>query len=362
VDAPVKHDDSQHEPGQPAGERAPRAWRLRACLASLGLLLGLLMAELGFRAFPERLGFDIEEARGIQSVLLHGSPIYIPHPYTGYFGKGGPTSGPQGQGRYLPRERTPGVPRIACLGGSTTAWGYPADLRRTLQTMLGRPVEVFNWGVGNWTSAETLVNWLLNAQDTAPDVVVIHHSINDVKARLQTEYATDYSHFRRPYVRPSIDPLLQPLVRVSLLFCALQRGRQDLRSVQSMVGTDARWDGARARELERGQGFARNMRNLVRHARERGAVPVLMTMPQDERKATGRHRETFVHLIEAHNELVRELARQEDVLLVDLQARALALGDARRALFVDQVHMQPDGRRLKAAAVAELLVEHGLLE
>lgn len=335
---------------------------VRLALSGAGVLLALGIAELAFRFAPGALGLDLEQARGIQHLIAHGSPIYQPHPYTGYYGGGGPASEVASMGRNHPRAGRPGVARVACLGGSTTAWGYPADLRRQLREALGREVEVTNWGVGNWTSAESVVNWLLNGQDGTPDAVVVHHAVNDAKARLQAGYRTDYSHFRRPYRPPATDPWLRPLAERSLLVCALLGKRSGLRGVHDMVGVGQVWDSERAQDPERAAGFLRNMRTLVRHAQARGALAIVMTQPQDEQRAQGRHADHLIALVEEHNELVRELAREEGALLVDLDAQARALGEARRQLFVDHVHMTPDGRKLKAAAVAQALLQSGVLE
>src|SRR5262249_30655228 len=82
------------------------------------------------------------------------------------------------------RERTPGVPRLVCLGSATTESGngegrigsYPRQLELELERRTGRNFEVFNAGIASWTSAEELVSWFLALQDLRPDVLVLHEA------------------------------------------------------------------------------------------------------------------------------------------------------------------------------------------
>jgi hypothetical protein len=82
------------------------------------------------------------------------------------------------------RARTSGVPRVACLGGSTTEGGnpqgrggsYPPLLEVALEERTGRDFEVLNAGISSWTTNEMLVAWFLTIQDFQPDLVVLHEA------------------------------------------------------------------------------------------------------------------------------------------------------------------------------------------
>src|SRR4030095_14123746 len=86
-------------------------------------------------------------------------------------------------GRDFAYAKPPGVIRIAALGASTTADGYPAMLEEYLNALQSNRFEVMNFGQGYWTSAHVLVNFVLNVIDFAPDYIVIHQAANDELAR-----------------------------------------------------------------------------------------------------------------------------------------------------------------------------------
>src|SRR5512132_529472 len=101
-------------------------------------------------------------------------------------------------GRDFAYAKPPGVIRIAALGASTTADGYPAMLEEYLNARVAAQsnrFEVMNFGAGYWTSAHVLVNFVLNVIDFAPDYIIIHQAANDQLARAsEAEFRGDYSH------------------------------------------------------------------------------------------------------------------------------------------------------------------------
>jgi lysophospholipase L1-like esterase len=116
------------------------------------------------------------------------------------------TDGPDG-GRAVAIPKPPGRCRIACLGASSVA-NYISDGVRTYSWPLlleqklreARPdldIEVNNFSIGGWTSAEMLINYLLTGHDLEPDVVVIYHAYKDLEPSLTPGFVSDYSHSRR---------------------------------------------------------------------------------------------------------------------------------------------------------------------
>src|SRR5215467_13544109 len=74
-------------------------------------------------------------------------------------------------GRDFAYAKPSGVIRVAALGASTTADGYPAMLEEYLNGKGGAKsnrFEVMNFGHGFYTSAHVLVNFVLNVIDFAP--------------------------------------------------------------------------------------------------------------------------------------------------------------------------------------------------
>ena len=55
-------------------------------------------------------------------------------------------------------------------------------------------VEIFNCGIGGWTSIDILINFQLNLVQLDPDVVIIYHGYNDLQYYLMECFLSDYSH------------------------------------------------------------------------------------------------------------------------------------------------------------------------
>src|SRR5438270_6511117 len=127
-------------------------------------------------------------------------------------------------GRDFACAKPPGVIRIAALGASTTADGYPAMLEEYLNAGVAAQsnrFEVMNFGQGYWTSAHVLVNFVLNVIDFAPDYIIIHQAANDQHARApETEFRGDYSHYLKVFQPPRI--IDRYILRVSVPYRALK--------------------------------------------------------------------------------------------------------------------------------------------
>tara|TARA_R110002020_G_scaffold116549_1_gene267073 strand:+ start:2480 stop:3562 length:1083 start_codon:yes stop_codon:yes gene_type:complete len=96
--------------------------------------------------------------------------------------------------------------RILCLGASTTAnnisdgiqdYSYPKLLEKHLNKKLKNKVEVFNCGIGGWTSVDILINFILNLIQLSPDYVILYHGYNDLHLYLMDDFESDYRHGRR---------------------------------------------------------------------------------------------------------------------------------------------------------------------
>ncbi len=332
-----------------------------AALAAVVLALGV--AELGVRVFRGPLGIERSALWDVRGWVCHGQSRYLPKAYVGWvFDPARPETNTSGFiGPELARERTSGVPRVACLGGSTTAGNvyhgyegsYPGALAAVLGERLGRPVEVLNFGVAGWTSAESLVNWVLNAQDYRPDVVVIHHAINDVFPRLGAGFRSDYTHFSRPWIEERRSWPVRFLTRWSDLYALWQLRSHEFRLDEHVgVPHDHLTEELRP---ETAAAFRRNLATLGELVAARGGTPVYMTMPWN---GEPRWADPVLVLgMQEHNALARALAEERGWPLLDLASRQPDL----QPFFVDGVHLTPEGNRRKAELVADFLVEHGLV-
>lgn len=271
-------------------------------------------------------------------------------------------------------ERAPGVLRVACLGASTTEGGnaegvrgsFPWHLERILEERAGGDVEVMNFGVSGWTTAESMTNWFLLVQDFAPDVVVLHHNANDILLRLYPTYRPDYTHYRHGWRGPEPGPVGRWLVVNSDLACALALKRYEDFALNALVSEP--WDrdawGAPSPDMLRpatAAAFRRNLRSICEGARLRGALPLLTTMPWD-RTPDGVPPDIVAIYdkgLAEHDALLRELAAELAVPLVDLSRDWAERGDEVDAFWLDMVHVTGEGNRRKAEAIAEAILASG---
>lgn len=350
--------------------------RARSYAALVGVVLCVLGLELGFRALsslgwlPGRWSVSGERRDAFRAHIEEGvRGMFEPKAFVGYVLRG---EGVNAHGFCDPEwslERTEGVPRIACLGGSTTQDGmragrtntYSSYLSRMLARRLKCDVEVFNFGVNGWTSAETLVNYALVVSRYEPDVVVIHHAVNDVWPRLYPDYELDYTHYRVPWEDARLAWWDRALIASSWFWVAWRQQDDDLVGIRERV--IRRVDGeAVPITLELGQGtsagYLGNLQRLCRLVRGDGAVPVLMTMPYSD-EAGGFERE-WVEVLgrgtREHNEIMRRVSEEEGALLADAASTFAEDAAGHESFFRDYVHLSPKGNRVKALSILDALL------
>jgi hypothetical protein len=248
-------------------------------------------------------------------------------------------------GRDFAYAKPPGVIRVAALGASTTADGYPAMLEEYLNARVAAQsnrFEVMNFGQGYWTSAHVLVNFVLNVIDFAPDYIIIHQAANDEHARAsEAEFRGDYSHYLKVFQPPRI--IDRYILRVSVPY----------RALKFYLNPNPEWMFAEAaaqirrKEPQRAENarelgvFRRNIETIIDVASARKIKVVLTTMPHatDERYSS-------LNGIDQFNEVLRSIAANHDRLLfVDLDK--LMTGKDNQ-LFRDAVHVNDNGNRMKA--------------
>jgi len=349
-------------------------WKRKLAFASLAAGIFLVLLEIGFRiAFP-LFGGDPSRIAGYRRFVLDGEVrFYAPHPYTDYtFNPREPDVNALGFRGPLPDlEKPPGTLRIACLGGSTTASGnsegfkgsYPHFLQLELQERLKRPVEVLDFGVDAWTTAESLVNFVLNVRDFHPDVVIVHHAPNDGGPRRRAGFRNDYSHYRRSWAPPPKHFLDRALTRFSDLWAWLRQ-----QNVQLEIGLavnrpfDSKLDMFRDGHFPAGTEypFRRNVETIVDLAHLDGARAVLATVPCTPRGA--RAEPSMLEGIREHNALLAEIAAAHHAILIDLAASMTDRDPELAGEFLDCVHLTPKGNRIKAQRIAAALLESGAIE
>ena len=346
---------------------------------NLLLLLGTIAVfgaalEIGFRLLEPRLGVDRERIQALRDHVQSDGVVGLhqarPHVlYARPPGLPGVNSLGFNDDEF-PLGKTPGTLRIACLGSSTTEGGnpeghegsYPRQLQHVLQERTGGPVEVLNFGMAGWTTAETMVNYFLVVQDYAPDVVVIHEAPNDVDPRRWPGFRNDYSHFRKPWsgIRYSLPYRL--LVRWSDLFAASQLRNPaafDVAAVVTRTPQGPLRDAGDTLPPETAVAFRRNVQTIAEHVRLRGGRVVLATVPYDPQAASAA---VYRNGIDEHNRILRDLAESSGLALADVDARGRARPGGTHPFFLDLVHMTQAGNRFKAEVIADAIAGSGAAE
>ncbi len=256
--------------------------------------------------------------------------------------------------RDWPVEKPRGTIRIACLGASTTEDGYPERLDRELERRLPEvEIEVLNFANGAWTTAQSLINYELNARHFSPDWIIVHHAANDRRSwgrgRTRTDYSDSYRILSPPDPRPDAF-LLRYFNGYALAKYAYYRARginPGLSVEQAIFNHSGEEGPPTERDLDL---FTGNVREIVRVARTHGAGVLLTTQPYSRTDlAWSPH---WVEGMTLANEGLRSLASDLELPLVDLDG----LIGGREMSFRDPVHLLPDAVDLKVRALADALV------
>jgi len=345
-----------------------------------GVLLSLFLFELGYRALSGlgllSDGWTLSSKR-LESFREHVDSgvrgMFTPKAFVGYALQGEGANAEGFSDKDWSTARTPGVFRVVCLGGSTTQDGrrvdrdntYASFLSRMLSRRLDAEVEVLNFGVNGWTSAESLVNYALLVSHYQADAVVFHHAVNDVWPRLYPGYRTDYTHYRVPWEDADLSGWDKRLIAWSDLWAAIRIQDQDLVGIRErVIRRDAGQAIPAVEELTPDTlvGYEGNLRRLCRLVIADGGTPVLMTMPFNS--DAGGLGPVWLEVLgdgtDEHNELMREVAMEEGALLADASLKFSSDPGEHAKLFADYVHLKPAGNRVKALLIADALQRAGL--
>jgi lysophospholipase L1-like esterase len=341
-----------------AGLLLPPGWAARVVAIALApaLLLGVELGARGSLRSPTHRGFQ----EMILSEGNEGKPELSYHPFLQY------TGNPElerynGLGFYGDQPRytkAPGVRRVVCLGASTTASGYPARLQRLLDEAQPGRWEVISFALEGWTSANSLVNFVLNVRDFEPDWVVVHHGWND-NGILAAGACPRRDYLHAPDLAdlvqlPPPSPTEAALRRGSVLWRRLRYNRVPLVHEARTEDLRRRRPETRWSDCEPVDAFwslRRNLRTIAQLAALDGSGVVFMTQPHalDPRLDPN----GLGPALDAANDSVRSVqAELPGVILVDLAAELTGEDE----LFIDLGHLVPRGIGVKAQRVADALL------
>lgn len=273
-------------------------------------------------------------------------------------------NGPTGN-RDIVTPKPDGLLRINCIGASTTgnyiefngqAFSYPMELENILKSTLAMPVEVNNCGQGGYNSADIMVRFALQVMDTQPDIVVIYHAYNDIRAYLTPEFESDYSHARRnlgeSYWKFALAAKI-PYIPIKFLnFLVNQWLPCNIRN--SLLSQVAKGEFDPSLDPSTGlRTYQRNLQHIIDLCRCNGIQVVLSTYCHflyDAIKDESVH-QLYGRIVKEENEIMRRLADRNNLKLVD---NAVLVPPEER-YFVDSIHFTPEGMRLIASNIAEAI-------
>ena len=257
-------------------------------------------------------------------------------------------------------KKPPDTVRVACLGGSTTQYGYPAVMGELLNRQAGaggKRFEALNFGLSSYTTAHSLVNFMLNVVHLSPDYVVIHHAWNDEIVRdVAGGMKSDYSHAFTTFSAPQVPGRL--LVRASVmvryaLYLAVDRPRWA--SLENALVRQVERNEPRYRNPAELVVYRRNLESMLDLALARSITPVLTTQPYTT-DSSKHETEIWKHIREC-NGIVRALAKKYGarILFVDLDRKMTGVMNH---LFKDLGHLTDPGVAVKARLIGEVIRDH----
>jgi len=290
------------------------------------------------------------------------------------------------RGEELAIDKPEGTTRIVCCGGSTTyGFGVHNDdltMPKLLQFVLreqGRQVEVINAGCPGWTTFETLINFESRVLDLDPDFVVVYHGINDVLARMvwppealrgdQSGWLVREHHLAEASWAERSDLLRILLIRGGMI----EPHGSMLRVIGDRADSNQTFEFRRQRlggtypegvfaevPIERmlqqngTRLFRRNLESLIAVAKRHGVQVLLMPFAYSKEfpnKPNIGH-PAVQAAIDAGNDVVRELAREHAVGLLDLTGEL-----TEKAMYTDGEHFTVYGNGKRVERMAPWFLE-----
>lgn len=368
--------------------------RKKLALSAAAIVLTLLALEAGWRFYVANFGTQQQKMLYLYSraEIDELQSLYRPLPFINYglTPNRGDVNSLGYRGPEIIQPKPPNRYRIVALGGSTTYGGYLDSYEMTwthkLEQLLAdeygySQVEVVNAGVPAYSTFESAVNFMLRAQDLDPDMIIIYHATNDVRARLVAPV-----HYRGGYeLRGTWQTLAETLPASALQRLLMHKLGDSLQLAFSLDkrlppptaanGCQLDTSGAEAVCANLGMTaaqvldanppvyFERNLQNIISMAQSRDIATLLLTwayspyvydapngdvMSQPFRQAA----------VAEHNAIIRELAAEQDLLFYDLAANL----PSDRQYWINGVHQSEAGASEMARQLADYLAGSGALD
>ncbi len=253
--------------------------------------------------------------------------------------------------------------RINCLGASTTGnyisegnknYSYPLELEKLLNELCSRKVEVNNFGLGGYNSADILVRFILEIVETNPDMIIIYHAHNDISSYLTPDFKYDYSHSKinlgENYWKFEIGEKI-PFLPFQFINFILEKWfpigvRNSLLDFISKGKMNLDIDPKKGLQV-----YKRNLEYLIEICKKRNIEVVLSTYAHflhNDIRESKLHRK-LREIIFKENEIMRDLSRLHELTIVD----NANLIPSEEKYFLDSLHFTPEGMKLLAKNIAK---------
>lgn len=199
-------------------------WLVNGLLVLVSVAGTLLLCELAFRMYIHLQDSTAGKLLTEISELAEQDPVnasFQPHPYLSFSRTDTKLDdrGIQIKGQHFTYEKPEHVIRIACLGGSTTMNAFPNTLNILLNRLPGdRKYEVMDFGGNCWTLMESTVNYLIRVSHFQPDIVLVHHGMNDNTAQRWGDFKVDYTNMRKHWEEDPFRRVQRFLIARSWMF------------------------------------------------------------------------------------------------------------------------------------------------
>jgi hypothetical protein len=331
--------------------------------------IAFLLAELFVRIYiktAEKSVLDLlSDARGLYERTLELStlegqrePVIEPHPFIQFTDPRGKDS--RAGARFVGFKgwktsdvpKADGIIRIICVGGSTTATGYPEWMQNLFdECCTDYKFQILNFGKEWWSSVQTTVNFVMNVIDFKPDYVIFHNNCNDHNYRGYPVMAGDASHAYKTLVIPPDKDV--SLYRFSVIYRFFKKSlmkvfpclkrQMFMDKLALKPGKTFRYDPAEEWI------FRRNLRTIQAVSKEFEIKLMLMTMPYSNEKFYSKeHDAVYRPHIRRYNDIMRQFGVKNAVPVIE--AEAVLTGE--EVFFTDPVHLRDSGKCVKAYLVA----------
>ncbi len=338
----------------------------------------LVYIELIFRITVNLVGGPVEQRLKLWNEFTYPDKIsYKGHPFLHYVGIPGQelrgskalssipvfnSFGFSGEAPSIMKQ--PDEIRIACIGESTTADGYPQFmenyLRESTKDKISYKFEVYNFAHAGWTTNHSVVNFIINILDTKPDYLVIHHAWNEEKIRGVPDsiFRSDYSHIFKSFDKPFIYD--RYLIRISAVYRYFKSSYDQAPSwtdLRASMENELDRSGFGFDDLSELQPFRRNFEVIIALCQKYNIRPVIATIPFSTDSTLPGHFSKAGIL--QTNEIARNYAISDpsNVLLADLDKE---LTGKINHIFTDFAHVTDEGRTIKAKFIGDVILTDSL--